>query len=123
RLAEVLAGADQWHRQPFTRAREAVREASLQARVALIRRAVERRADRDHAPAMHVRLEPATDAAVAADRSDGAVETFSHVSPSWSSSGRLRKLDQHKLGDRLGWAGVGARTARNAGGLPEARVK
>ena len=74
-LAAALV-AHERRAQAVALAREAVREAALQAGVALVRRPVERRADRHDAPIDGVGLQPAADAAVAARGGDLAVESL-----------------------------------------------
>ena len=68
--------ADERRAQPVALAREAVREAALQARVAVVGGAVERRADRHDAAVDGVRLQAAADAAVAAGRADVAIKSL-----------------------------------------------
>jgi hypothetical protein len=76
RRAQLAVDPDQRRRQPVRGPREAVREAPLQAGVAVVGRAVQCRADRDHAPVDRPRLQPAADPAVAAGRRRDAVESL-----------------------------------------------
>ena len=100
-----------------------MREAALHAGVALVRRAVHRRADRHDPPAHAMGLQAAAHAAVAAGRGGCGVEAVAHRKSSSVLSVRRDHLDERVLGDRVGGAGVRAGAAGNAGGVHEARVE
>ena len=122
RQPEAAVLADERRGQPIARARELVGEAALDAGVALVGRAVHRRADRGDAPVGAVGLEPAADAAVAAGRGRRRVEARSHAvppSPVYAAS----HIEQRVLGDGVGRAGVGAGAAGHACRVGEAAVE
>ncbi len=108
RSSPVAPVTDQRRGQPLAVARELMREAALEARVAPVRGPVERRRDVRDPPVARVGLEATADAAVAAGRGDVALHHSS--------------LKQGDLGDGVGWAGVGACAACHAGRLAEALV-